>query len=68
MARRGRFVEESAALGAFLSRRRAIDAATLSPDKQLDREQLIRAMDAGILANERDSASGRKIPTSTAGA
>jgi uncharacterized protein (DUF885 family) len=43
--------EETAALGAFRARLADIDAATLSPDKQLDREQLIHAMDAGILAN-----------------
>ncbi len=44
--------DESAALTGFLSRLNAIDAATLSFDKQLDREQLVRAMTAGILAND----------------
>ncbi len=44
--------DESAALSGFLSRLRAIDAATLTLDKQLDREQLVRAMTAGILAND----------------
>src|SRR3954452_8683712 len=44
--------DESAALSGFLSRLRTIDAATLTLDKQLDREQLVRAMTAGILAND----------------
>ena len=44
--------DESAALAAFLGRLNATSAADLSPDKQLDREQLIRAMTAGILAND----------------
>jgi uncharacterized protein (DUF885 family) len=42
-------VGESAALKTFRASLAATDAATLSPDKQLDREQLIRAMDAGVL-------------------
>ena len=42
---------ETAALNAFAARLIAIDPSTLTPDAQLDREQLIRAMDAGILAN-----------------
>ena len=44
--------DESGALAGFLSRLNGIDAATLSFDKQLDREQLVRAMTAGILAND----------------
>jgi uncharacterized protein (DUF885 family) len=44
--------DESAALAAFLGRLTATSAADLSPDKQLDREQLIRAMTAGLLAND----------------
>jgi uncharacterized protein (DUF885 family) len=44
--------DESAALTGFLTRLRAIDPATLSFDKQLDHEQLVRAMTAGILAND----------------
>jgi uncharacterized protein (DUF885 family) len=44
--------DESAALKRFLAHLGAIDAATLSFDKQLDREQLVRAMTAGILTND----------------
>ena len=43
--------EESAALAGFLTALAAIDVAALSPPQQLDREQLIHAMNAGILAN-----------------
>ena len=43
---------ESGALNGFLTRLRAIDPATLTLDKQLDHEQLVRAMTAGILAND----------------
>jgi uncharacterized protein (DUF885 family) len=43
--------EESAALTGFLAKLAAIDVATLSPDQRLDREQLIHAMNAGVLAN-----------------
>jgi len=42
---------ETDALNAFAARLIAIDPTSLSLDAQLDREQLIRAMDAGILAN-----------------
>jgi uncharacterized protein (DUF885 family) len=42
---------ETDALNAFAARLIAIDSKSLSLDAQLDREQLIRAMDAGILAN-----------------
>ena len=41
---------ESAALKGFLAALNAIDPATLSPANQLDREQLLHAMDAGILS------------------
>ena len=41
---------ESAALKGFLAALNQIDPATLSPAKQLDREQLLHAMDAGILS------------------
>ena len=41
---------ESTALKARRTALTAIDAATLSPDRQLDLEQLIRAVDAGILS------------------
>jgi uncharacterized protein (DUF885 family) len=44
--------DETAALTAFLDRLNGTSAAALSPDKQLDREQLIRAMTAGILSND----------------
>ena len=43
---------ESSALNGFLTRLRAIDPATLTLDKQLDHEQLVRAMTAGMLAND----------------
>jgi uncharacterized protein (DUF885 family) len=42
---------ETNALNAFAARLIGVDAATLSLDAKLDREQLIRAMDAGVLAN-----------------
>jgi uncharacterized protein (DUF885 family) len=42
---------ETDALNAFAARLIGVDAAALSLDAQLDREQLIRAMDAGVLAN-----------------
>jgi len=42
---------EADALNAFAARLIGIDPATLTLDAQLDREQLIRAMDAGILDN-----------------
>ncbi len=45
-------VAETSALQDFRTKLQAIDPATLSLDNQLDREQLIHAMDAGILANE----------------
>jgi len=45
------FAEESAALGGFLTSVEATDAGMLSPATQLDRELLIHAMNAGILAN-----------------
>jgi uncharacterized protein (DUF885 family) len=44
---------ESQALQQFRAKLGAIDAATLTADKQLDREQLQRALDAGVLALER---------------
>jgi uncharacterized protein (DUF885 family) len=50
-ASKAAFADETAALGAFRTKLAAIDVATLSPDRQLDREQLIHAMDAGILAD-----------------
>ncbi|HEX6464532.1 MAG TPA: DUF885 domain-containing protein [Vicinamibacterales bacterium] len=43
---------ESKSLAGFRSRVEAIDPSTLSLDAQLDREQLIHAFDAGILAND----------------
>jgi uncharacterized protein (DUF885 family) len=43
---------EVTALRGFLTALTAVDAAALSPSRQLDREQLIRAMDAGILASD----------------
>jgi uncharacterized protein (DUF885 family) len=42
---------ETDALNAFAARLIGVDTAALSLDAQLDREQLIRAMDASILAN-----------------
>jgi len=42
---------ETDALNASAARLIGVDAASLSLDAQLDREQLIRAMDAGVLAN-----------------
>src|ERR1051326_6580289 len=42
----------SKAFADFRARAAAIDPSTLSPDAQLDREQLIHALDAGILAND----------------
>ena len=43
---------ESIAFADFRARVSAIDPATLSADAQFDREQLLRAFDAGILAND----------------
>jgi len=43
--------DEAAELGMFRAKLNAIDPATLTLDKQLDRVQLTRAMDAGILAD-----------------
>ena len=45
------FADEAAELSGFRATLAAVDPATLTPDKQLDRVQLARAMDAGILAN-----------------
>ena len=44
---------ESQALQQFRPKLAAIDAATLTADRQLDREQLQRALDAGVLALDR---------------
>jgi uncharacterized protein (DUF885 family) len=44
--------DESKALANFRSRAAAIDAATLTLDAQFDREQLLHALDASILAND----------------
>ncbi|PYQ76791.1 MAG: DUF885 domain-containing protein [Acidobacteria bacterium] len=44
---------ESQALQQFRTKLAAIDAATLTTDRQLDREQLQRALDAGVLALDR---------------
>jgi uncharacterized protein (DUF885 family) len=44
---------ESQALQQLRAKLAAIDAATLTADKQLDREQLQRALDAGVLALDR---------------
>jgi len=44
--------DESRALADFRSKASAIDPSTLSLDAQLDREQLLHAFDAGILAND----------------
>ena len=44
---------ESQALQQFRAKLAAIDGATLTADKQLDREQLQRALDAGVLALDR---------------
>src|SRR5262245_15586590 len=46
------YAAEAEAARAFKSRLEAIAPATLSPDKQLDREQLIHGMDSLILQNE----------------
>jgi uncharacterized protein (DUF885 family) len=43
---------ESKALAEFRASVSAIDPATLSTDAELDREQILRAFDAGILADE----------------
>ncbi len=43
--------DETAELQSFRGKLTAIDPATLTPPRRLDREQLIHAMDAGILAN-----------------
>ena len=44
---------QSKALAEFRSRVAGIDPSSLSLDAQLDREQLLHAFDAGILANDR---------------
>src|SRR5262249_10088552 len=44
--------DESKAFAGFRARADAIDPSTLSLEAQLDREQLIHALDAGILAND----------------
>src|SRR5262245_39139136 len=44
--------DESKALAEFRSRIAAIDANTLSPDAQLDREQMLHAFDAALLGND----------------
>ena len=43
--------DETAELTSFKQELEKIDPATLTPDRQLDREQLRHAMDAGILTN-----------------
>src|SRR5205085_3111722 len=43
--------DETAELTSFKRELQKIDPATLTPPKQLDREQLLHAMDSGILAN-----------------
>ncbi len=43
--------DETAILTSFRQELQKIDPATLSPGRQLDREQLVHAMDAGILEN-----------------
>ena len=43
--------DETAELTSFKQELEKIDPATLTPPRQLDREQLLLAMDAGILAN-----------------
>jgi len=43
--------DETAELTSFAQELEKIDPATLTPAKQLDREQLLHAMDAGVLAN-----------------
>jgi uncharacterized protein (DUF885 family) len=43
---------ESRALADFRARVSGIDPATLSADAHLDREQILRAFDAGIIAND----------------
>jgi uncharacterized protein (DUF885 family) len=43
--------DETAELTSFKQELEKIDPAALSPAKQLDREQLLHAMDAGVLAN-----------------
>ena len=49
---RAAIADESKALAGFRALAAAIDPSTLSLDAQLDREQLIHALDAGILAND----------------
>ncbi len=49
---------EADAAGAFKTRLTAIDPATLSLDQQLDREQLLRAMDSAVAAARRHQAMG----------
>jgi len=43
--------DETAELQSFREKLAAIDPSTLTPVKQLDREQLIHAMDSGVLSN-----------------
>jgi uncharacterized protein (DUF885 family) len=49
---RAAITDESKALAGFRALAAAIDPSTLSLDAQLDREQLIHALDAGVLAND----------------
>jgi uncharacterized protein (DUF885 family) len=49
---KGAIADESKSLAAFRSRVAATDAAALSPDAQLDREQLLHALDATVLGND----------------
>jgi uncharacterized protein (DUF885 family) len=49
---RAAIADESKALAGFRALAAAIDPSTLALDAQLDREQLIHALDAGILAND----------------
>ena len=51
-ASRQSVADESAALTGFLDRLNRTSAATLSFDRQLDREQLIRALTATVLSND----------------
>jgi uncharacterized protein (DUF885 family) len=43
--------DETAEMASFRQELEKIDPATLTPDRQIDREQLLHAMDAGILTN-----------------
>ena len=60
-------LDEVAAVGQFRDRVAAIDATTLSPTNQLDREQLLLAIDSRILTS-RQCGPGRGIRTATAAA